>query len=356
MRKIIHVDMDCFYAAIEVRDNPALCGLPVAVGGKPGQRGVLCTCNYEARRFGLRSAMSSTHALHLCPDVVILPVDMAKYKAVSQEIHKIFRQFTHLVEPLSLDEAYLDVSACQAFQGSGTLIAEDIRRRIFDAHRLTASAGIAPNKFLAKIASDWRKPNGQYVIPPDQMSEFVRDLPVEKIFGVGKVTANKLHRLHIRTCGELQQLSREVLITHFGKFGTQLYWLSRGIDDRPVIAERTRKSLSAEETFVHDLPHEQVVSGLEVVYRDFTRRFSRLPDAPLIKSIFIKIKFADFTLTTVQAPFTRLHLSAFQALCEKGLQRKPLPVRLLGVGVQFQSHAATETQAPEQLSFWNRSR
>ncbi|MCE3269463.1 MAG: dinB, partial [Burkholderiales bacterium] len=205
-RKIIHIDMDCFYAAIEIRDNPELINKPVAVGGN-SERSVLCTCNYVARRYGVHSAMSSRIAKSKCKDLIILPVNMSKYKKAAKIIQSIFFEFTNLVEPLSLDEAYLDVTSNQNHNNSASLIAQDIRERIWDEVNLTASAGIAPNKFLAKIASGWNKPNGQFVIPPNMINSFVANLPVEKIFGVGKVTLAKLHKMNIKKCIDVQEFS-----------------------------------------------------------------------------------------------------------------------------------------------------
>lgn len=188
-RKIIHVDMDCFYAGIEIRDNPSLATKPVAVGGASNQRGVLCTCNYIARQYGVRSAMPTAIAYRHCPDLIVLPVNMPKYRQISESIHRIFKEFTELVEPLALDEAFLDVSESSLYRGSATWIAEAIRNKIWQKEQLTASAGVAPNKFLAKIASGWNKPNGVFVIRPEQILSFVSQLPVTKLFGVGKVTA-----------------------------------------------------------------------------------------------------------------------------------------------------------------------
>lgn len=221
-RKIIHIDMDCFYAAIEMRDAPHLRSLPIAVGGSPDGRGVLCTANYLAREYGVRSAMASYKALKLCPDLVIVPVDFAKYRSVAHAIRKIFYSYTDLVEPLSLDEAYLDVTDCELFDNQARLIAKAICQEIIDTQHLTASAGVAPNKFLAKVASDWRKPNGIFVIPPQKVANFVQKLPVEKIFGVGKVTQRKMQQFGIYTCQDLQALSMTQLIERFGTFGQRL--------------------------------------------------------------------------------------------------------------------------------------
>ena len=201
-RKIIHVDCDCFYAAVEMRDDPSLRDVPLAVGGEGG-RGVVATCNYRARAFGVRSAMPGSEARRLCPGLVTVPPDMGKYRAVSRQVMNILRELTDLVEPLSLDEAFLDVSDVSGHKGSGTLMARYLRERILREVGITVSAGVAPNKFLAKIASDWQKPDGLFVVTPDRVQEFVRDLPVEKLFGVGQVTAARLHALGVRTCGDM---------------------------------------------------------------------------------------------------------------------------------------------------------
>ncbi len=248
-RKIIHVDMDCFYAAVEMRERPELAGLPIAVGGSSG-RGVLTTCNYEARKFGCRSAMPAFKARELCPDLVMLPVRFDLYRQESAKIRAIFSVFTDLIEPLSLDEAYLDVSHLASEAAS---IAWEIRERIRSELHLTASAGIGPNKFLAKIASDWNKPDGQFEVTEDETGHFVAALPVEKIWGVGKRTASRLHEAGIPTCGAMQKRSEMELVQRFGKFGSSLYRLCRGLDERPVNPSRERKSLGNEHTFRENL-------------------------------------------------------------------------------------------------------
>ncbi|HBB77218.1 MAG TPA: DNA polymerase IV, partial [Pseudomonas sp.] len=254
MRKIIHVDCDAFFAAIEMRDDPSLANRPMAVGGLAEQRGVIATCNYEARAYGVRSAMASAHALKLCPDLLIVRPRREAYREASQEIHTIFRSYTDLIEPLSLDEAFLDVTGCEHFAGSATRIAQDIRRRVWQQLRITVSAGVAPNKFLAKIASDWKKPDGLFVITPAQVDEFVLGLPVTKLHGVGRVTAEKLQRMGIRTCADLRARNRLDLLRDFGSFGERLWGLAHGIDERPVQVESRRQSVSVENTYDRDLP------------------------------------------------------------------------------------------------------
>ena len=222
-RKIIHIDMDCFYAAVEMRDDPRLKGIPIAVGGAPDRRGVISTCNYEAREFGVHSAMATAYALRLCPQLKVLPGRMSHYQSISRQIRQIFGRYTDLVEPLSLDEAFLDVSDSELFKGSATRIAEDIRKTIKNELDLTASAGVAPNKFLAKICSDENKPDGQFVITPDEVDAFVVKLPVKKISGVGKVTAQRLAKHNIVTCADVREMGEKKLIQLFGGLGELLY-------------------------------------------------------------------------------------------------------------------------------------
>jgi len=341
-RKIIHVDMDCFYAAIEIRDNPKLKNNPVAVGGSSNQRGVICSCNYIARKFGVHSAMATAKALHICPKLILLPVNMEKYRTASKKIHEIFQSFTDIIEPLSLDEAYLDVTDCKHFCGSATLIAKSIRDKINWQLKLTASAGIAPNKLLAKIASDWNKPNGQLVITPDEIKNFMRPLKVTKIFGVGKVTANKFAKLGIKTCSELQKMSLHDLIKRFGNFGAQLYELCRGIDNRPIKLNRIRKSLSVEETFAQDLiSKDACLAKLPKLIDKLTNRLTSVSDLK-IKNQFVKIKFHDFTQTTVECISQNTDLTKYEKLFIEGFSRQQKPVRLIGIGVRFQHGCANQ--------------
>ena len=335
-RKIIHCDCDCFYAAIEMRDDPTLVGKPLAVGGRPNSRGVVATCNYEARAFGVRSAMPTSRALRLCPELILVPPDFERYRSASRQILEIYRDYTELVEPLSLDEAYLDVSGVDRCKGSATLMAEEIRQRIFDQVGITASAGIAPNKFLAKVASDWNKPNGQYVVRPEAVDAFVFALPVKKLFGVGQVTASKLEQLGVVTCGDLREWSMADLIGRFGKFGRSLYRLCRGIDDRPVAPDRKRKSLSVETTYATDLTDLAACeAALPPIMDDFFRRFGKLNPAPPVHKAFVKIKFNDFSQTTVECVADAPSADRWRALLRTGHARKGRPVRLLGVGVRF---------------------
>ena len=323
-----------------MRDDPSLQSLPVAVGGRPDQRGVIATCNYEARRFGVRSAMATSQALQRCPNLVVLRPAMEKYRAVSCQILAIYRDYTELVEPLSLDEAYLDVSNSPHCQGSATLIAEEIRARIAQTVGITASAGIAPNKFLAKIASDWNKPNGQFVIRPHEVDAFVAALPVKKLHGVGKVTAAKLNRLGAHTCADLRGWAQADLQQQFGKFGNRLYELCRGIDNRTVQPSQERKSVSVEETYVTDLPDLQAcLQRLPGLIEDLERRVQRVKAEQHIRKLYAKIRFANFRHTTVECLGTVLDAATFQTLLETGFRRGERPVRLLGVGVRLGAHS-----------------
>lgn len=350
--KIIHIDMDCFYAAVEVRDNPQLKGHPVAVGGAPDQRGVLSTCNYEARQFGLHSAMSTAVALRRCPSLILLPVSMDKYRRVSQQIHAIFRRYTAVIEPVSLDEAYLDVSQSSVCEGSATWLAVRIRQEIQQETALTASAGIAPNKFLAKVASEWQKPNGQFTIPPEAVEAFVMTLQVKKIPGVGHVTAGKLQEMGIETCGQLQAFSQAQLLETFGKFGLRLYDYSRGIDHRSVQADRMRKSVSVEHTFFHDLSTLAACqAALPTLYQQLCKRLSKYRDRVVHKQV-IKIKFSDFTQVTKECVVSELILETFFILLARAMEKSEKPVRLLGIGVRFRD---SSQGAIQKSLFFNES-
>ena len=351
-RKIIHCDCDCFYASIEMRDNPALRGKPIAVGGSPERRGVVATCNYEAREFGIHSAMASATARRLCPDLIIIRTDMDKYRLASSQIHEIFQRYTDLIEPLSLDEAFLDVSDCDEFRGSATRIAEAIRNEVREVVGITISAGIAPNKFLAKIASDWNKPDGQFAVLPNDVDDFVAKLAVKKIHGVGKVTAAKMHRLNLRTCKDLQNFGADALTEHFGSFGERLFELSRGIDNRPVSTDRIRKSVSVENTFDTDLP--DLDSSLEAMLGLLPKlelRLKRLDNHYSIKKQFVKLKFHDFVTTTVEMLSEDTNPENYRTLCEQGFARGERAVRLIGVGVRVEPlENSAEGVSGDQLS------
>lgn len=348
-RKIIHVDCDSFFASVEMLDDPSLRGRPIAVGGSSDRRGVLCTCNYEARKYGVRSAMPTAQAKKLCPELLVLPTRMNRYKEISTRIRHIMQRYTDQIEPLSLDEAYLDVTGQDHYRGSATLMAEAIRREVVDTIGITVSAGVAPNKFLAKIASDWNKPNGLCVISPKKVSEFVAQLPVAKIHGVGKVTCEKLHALGLKTCSDIQKFPRLTLVERFGNFGEHLHQLAHGIDHRTVKTHRQRKSLSVEHTYSQDLSDlATCIKQLPRLTEELDNRLSRIENRSPIKKSFVKVKFHDFTSTTMECCVEEPGLEIYQQLCSEAYQRGQRPVRLLGVGVRFDESAS----ACQQLRLW----
>ena len=335
-RKIIHADCDCFFAAVEMRDNPRLRSVPMAIGGAPGRRGVISTCNYLAREFGVRSAMASAKAVKLCPQLLILSGEMDKYRQASQQVLEIFSRYTDLIEPLSLDEAFLDVTDSEHYGGSATLIAEQIRSQVAKEVGITISAGVAPNKFLAKVASDWEKPDGLFVIPPSGVEAFVQTLPVAKLPGVGPVTADKLHQRGVRDCGQLRVFSRLQLSQWMGRMGERLFELSRGIDTRPVRTERRRKSLSVERTFEQDLPNlKSCNEQLPKLIERMQARMQRLDSDYQVNGLLVKLKFDDFSATTVESQGLVPELPAYTELLKQGFSRHQRPVRLLGVGVRL---------------------
>lgn len=343
-RKIIHIDCDCYYAALEVRDFPELQGQPVAVGGQ-GPRGVLSTCNYEARAFGVRSAMPTARARSLCPQLIIQPSRFDVYRAVSRQMRDIFSRYTDRIEPLSLDEAFLDVTDNPAFAGSATRLAEHLRAEIKRETGITVSAGVAPNKYLAKIASDWNKPDGLCVITPAQVADFVQALPVERLFGVGKKTAERMHQLGYRTCGDLQQADLSTLIERFGRFGPRLYQLARGQDERPVRTEYRAKSLSVEHTYPTDLPGEaDCRAELTTLFDELQRRLARRQQVADIDRVFLKMRFRSFRQTTVERALP-VTLASFEPLLAEAWQRRQEPVRLLGLGVRFAEAAPSQQLA-----------
>ena len=295
VRKIIHIDMDAFYASVEQRDNPELGGKPVVVAWL-GNRSVVCAASYEARKFGVHSAMPSVRAKRLCPDAVFLPPDFPRYRAVSRQTHEIFERHTDLIEPLSLDEAYLDVSENKTGLPTATQVARTIREQIRTELHLTASAGVAPNKFLAKVASDWKKPDGLFVIQPDEVDSFLLPLPVGRVPGVGKVTEEKLKALGVQTIGDLRQFDLVVLEKHFGRYGVRLYELARGIDKNEVIPNRPTQSISAEDTF----PQDVLLSETEPMIRklaEHTWTASR-KESRIARTVVLKLKTSEFKILT----------------------------------------------------------
>ncbi|MBL6920023.1 MAG: DNA polymerase IV [Puniceicoccaceae bacterium] len=331
-RRIIHIDMDCFYAAVEMRERPELANRPLAVGGASG-RGVLTTCNYAAREFGVHSAMPVFKARELCPQLVIVPVRFELYRAASEAVRAVFARYTEMIEPLSLDEAYLDVSHLKR---SGSEIAQEIRAAIQSETELTASAGIGPNKLIAKIASDWNKPNGQCVVAPSKVELFMRELSVQRIWGVGPKSSIRLAEHGIKTCAQLQTRDKTWLAQEFGSFGMELYDLCRGIDERPVVANRIRKSLSNEQTFAKNL--ESLEDCREALSRQHCELVEELgknaPDRKIAK-LLVKLKFSDFRRTTAEMSGPQPELTRFHKLLDDAWGRSGEPVRLLGVGVRF---------------------
>lgn len=346
LRKIIHIDMDCYYAAVEMRDNPEYRNVPLAIGGSSDRRGVISTCNYQARKFGVRSAMATAHALKLCPDLVLAPGRMALYSEISQQIREIFSRYTDKIEPLSLDEAYLDVSDCQLFSGSATLIAEDIRKTIFAETQLTASAGVAPCKFVAKIASDENKPNGICVITPDKLDDFVISLPLGKIPGVGKVTLSKLNNIGLFTCADVRQFPFDDLIKRFGKFGSVIWDRSHGLDDRNLSLSRQRKSVGVERTLAEDIhTEEDCIKMLDSLFPLLEKRLNKTKAK--IQSQGIKLKFSDFQQTTVEHKCHQLNQDYFLELLTEGLSRQAnRGIRLVGLHVGL-----ADSNDSKQLAF-----
>ncbi|MEP7070945.1 MAG: DNA polymerase IV [Verrucomicrobiota bacterium] len=343
-RSIIHLDMDCFYAAIEMRDQPALRGKPIGVGGARDRRGVLTTCNYEARKFGVRSAMPTFMALQRCPRLLILPTRFDVYRRESERVREIMRRYTNLIEPLSLDEAYLDVSAQPLPAGQ---LAREIRRRVLEETGLTASAGVGPNKLVAKIASDINKPDGQCEVRPEEVTAFIASLPVRKLPGIGDVAERKLAAGGITDCAQLQSLLPGELQQMFGRFGLELSEMSRGIDDRPVEPHRERKSLSTERTFSNDLQTlAEIEEKADALFDDLSADLAAHAATRQITKIFIKMKFIDFTRTTVERAGLRPERAAYWPLLCEAFARGEKHVRLLGLGVRFAPNEVCASQLP----------
>jgi DNA polymerase-4 len=346
-RKIIHVDMDAFYASVEQRDHLELRGKPVVVAWR-GKRSVVCAASYEARRFGVRSAMAAVQAERLCPEAVFVPPDFARYKAVSSALREIFFRHTDLIEPLSLDEAYLDVTENKTGLSTATKVACTIRQQIREELKLTASAGVAPNKFLAKIASDWRKPNGLFVIQPAEVENFLTPLPVGRIPGVGRVTEEKLAKVGLRFVGEIRARTLEELIGVFGSYGQRLYELARGIDDNPVVPNRPTQSISAEDTFEQNVllaETEPMVRYLAEKTWAASRKESRIA-----RTVVLKLKTAEFqVITRSQTPpsppssceeLTRIALSLRNKVSLNPNRR----FRLVGVGLTNFHHPSVDAE------------
>uniref|UniRef100_A0AB33J1B6 DNA polymerase IV n=1 Tax=Prevotella sp. GTC17253 TaxID=3236793 RepID=A0AB33J1B6_9BACT len=349
LRKIIHVDMDAFYASVEQRDDPSLRGKPIAVGGD-GERSVLTTASYEARRFGVHSAMPTSKAKRLCPELILVPVDFEKYRAVSSRVHAIFRDYTDVVEPISLDEAFLDVTNNKKGIELAVDIAREIRHRIKSELRLTASAGVSYNKLLAKIASDYRKPDGLTVIHPSRALEFLARLPIEDFWGVGAKTAERMHALGIFSGLQLQQCSQEMLVRHFGKMGGVFYQFAHGVDLRPVEAHYIRKSLGCERTFSKDLSqHSSLVIELYHLTEELVRRIAKKGFKGT--TLTLKVKYSDFTQVTRSMTRRQVFeskediLSAAKQLMAQ-IEAEHHEIRLLGLSVSH-SHGDGEEERAE---------
>ena len=348
-RKIVHVDMDAFYASVEQRDDPALKGRPVVVAWK-GKRSVVCAASYEARRFGVRSAMPAVTAERMCPEAIFLPPDFTRYKAVSKAVREIFERHTNDIEPLSLDEAYLDVTVNKTGLKTATLVAKTIRQQIWEELNLTASAGIAPNKFIAKIASDWRKPNGQFVVQPHEVQSFLMPLPVGKIPGVGKVTEARMADVGIKTVGDIYAMDLTTLEGHFGGWGTRLFQLARGIDHNPVVSNRVRKQVSAEDTFPDDIP----LSKCEPHIRRLAEKVwsASQANARRGRTVVLKLKTKEFNSLTrsVTPPNVPMTSEDFTNLGLHLCSRIDLDVRqlyrLVGIGLSnFELEGDVEPEA-----------
>lgn len=347
MRKIIHIDMDAFYASVELRERPELKTLPVVIASHH-PRAVVAAASYPAREFGLRSAMPMTQARKLCPQVIVIEPDFAKYRQVSAQIHQIFQIYTKVIEPLSLDEAYLDVTENLQQVPSATEVAMRIREDIFQTTGLTASAGVAPNKFLAKIASDWHKPNGICVIKPSQVQRFIQDLPLKKIPGVGKVTQEKLKSLNLETLGDLQQIEEAILIEHFGKYGRRLFLYAQGIDDRPVEAERERQQISKETTFDDDLYLQQCQPYWQLLIAQLWQSLEKKQLSA--RGVTVKLRMKNFQTMQHSKSFSQLLRSpqeleqALHLLLQEMHITSQLQFRLIGLGVYQLAARETETQ------------
>ena len=352
-RKIIHIDMDAFYASVEQRDNPSLKGKPVIVGGKPGDRGVVAACSYEARKFGVRSAMSTAKAVRLCPSAVIIKPDFTKYTAVSRVIHEVFTEYTDLIEPVSLDEAYLDVTENKKNTDSATQIAGEIRSKIRERTGLTASAGVSYNKFIAKVASDENKPDGITVVRPEDADRFISSLPIRKFHGIGKVTEKKMAALGIRTGADLKKHEKQRLIGHFGKAGGYFYDLARGVDNSPVEPDGERKSLGKEITLREDIDEqERIIEILEKIA--FEVEHGLKEEKLKGKTITLKVKYHDFESITRAKSLdgyfddadTMMDTSRELLKKTKAGKKK---IRLLGISVSNFENAGNRQKKPGTL-------
>lgn len=352
IRKIVHIDMDAFYASVEQRDSPELRGKPVIVAWK-GNRSVVCAASYEARKFGVRSAMPAVRAERLCPDAVFIPPDFTRYRTVARLTREIFKRHTDLVEPLSLDEAYLDVTENKTGLPTATRVASTIREQIRQELNLTASAGVAPNKFLAKLASDWRKPDGLFVIQPEEVEGFLLPLPVGRLPGVGKVTGESLEKLGVKTVKQLRDIDIAVLEKNFGRYGVRLYELARGIDNTQVVPNRPTKSISAEDTFERDV----LLSETELMIRRLAEKVwsASRKESRIAHTVVLKLKTAEFDILTRShtpgsPPSSCAELTAIALGLRDRVKLEPEQrFRLIGVGLS--NFSDPEEALPQQSLF-----
>jgi DNA polymerase IV len=351
---ILHVDMDAFFASVEQLDHPELAGKPLLVGGRPEARGVVAAASYEARPFGCHSAMPMAKALRLCPQAIVVPPRFERYEEVSQQVFEIFEQFTPLVEPLSIDEAFLDVAGSIRLFGPPEQMAADLKHRIRAETKLTASVGVAPNKFLAKLASDLKKPDGLVVVPPDQVQAFLDPLPISRLWGVGKATLPRFEEIGVRTFRDARRLSEAELRERFGETGTEFYRLVRGIDDREVVPDREAKSISNEITFPVDLDDHEYLRAVLLEQTEQVARRLRRSDL-MARTVTLKIRSGDFTTLTRRMTLgastnqTDLFWQAARELFDEWARQQPFAVRLIGVGL-----SQLGTEAGQQLSLFGR--
>ena len=344
MRKILHIDCDCFFAAVEMRDNPSLQHIPLAIGGRSDRRGVIATCNYPARQYGVHSAMATALAVRKCPDLVLLPGDMSRYKLASKQVMDVIQQYGIACEQVSIDEAYVELNASDNAIETAKVIRSQVQQQV----GITVSVGVAENKFLAKVASDWRKPNGLFAVKPHQVAAFVAELEVRKIPGVGPKTAERLKREGIVRCIDAHAYSSHELSEKFGRLGVLLHQRCQGLDDRPLNLERTRKTLSVERTFPEDLASDaQLLAALPELWQRWRQRLESSGLNPDDLEPFVKVKFADFQQTTLAAHRLHTSLKDFQTLLLKARQRSHHGVRLIGLGGRCRNH---DPLAEQQLS------
>ena len=338
--------MDSFFASIEIRDNPNLQNKPVAVGGKANERGVLTTCNYLARKYGLHSAMSSKTAVQLCKDLIILPDNIAKYRKISKEIFKIFKCYSRKIEPISIDEAFLDVTESRYCQGDPEEMARQIRSCIKIDFGITASAGISSNKLIAKICSDWKKPDNQFSICDNEIQNFIKTVSLKSIPGIGRVNFKKCKTLNMTSCRDMQKMSKDELIQIFGSYGYTLFNLVRGIDNREIETNRTRKSISVEDTFLHDLNDTtSCIQQLSILYTKLIERCkSSNVNTNEVREIFLKIKFNDFETITRQKKSLKIELNEFKNLFDSNIVKIIKPIRLLGIGFRLNDKKEESSQ------------